>query len=86
MVETPPDHDFLEQALPRAVKGALHVTWLVTNLLYSEQFLSCACAECFYAHTIPIVAAFPGICEPPRSEREAGPLVYVLWQEYARTR
>lgn len=65
-----PNHDFLEQALPRVIRGAHHVRQLgkATNLLDLGLLLGCMGAERSNAHAIPHVETFPYIREPSGSE------------------
>ena len=70
MGKAPPDHDFLEQALLRVVKDTQRVKSLVANLFDSGQILGGVSSERFDAYTIPIIVAFPDICELSRSESD----------------
>ena len=51
-------------------RRAQRVKSLAANLFDFGQVLGGVGSERFYAHTIPIVAAFPDICEPSGSESD----------------
>ena len=51
-------------------RRAQRVKSLAANLFDSGQILGGVSSELFYAHTIPIVAAFPDVYEPSGSESD----------------
>ena len=87
MREAFPDHNFLEQALPRTVNRRCteFLKSPVAYLLGFRQVLGGACPEFLYTNRIPIVATFPNVCKLAGSERDVS-LLRDAVREYARIR